>query len=210
MNCEIVKDLIPLYIDGCCSNDSRKAVEEHLKTCEDCKTLLEEMSVPQKEMPVPPSPVTFRKVNQWRASVLQSVLLFISFGLITLGVYLEARTPTGGFNGFWAYNLVIPSTGFMLSLANWYFVNHYKSKKQFTRWCWLSTLGITLIASLWTAWHYETTFFAELFRLGFFESVQLIFAMAVGLGAMYVFLAVLFCILSKLLSGKYATLLGKE
>ena len=28
MNCNIVKDLIPLYIDGCCSEESEKVVEE--------------------------------------------------------------------------------------------------------------------------------------------------------------------------------------
>ncbi|BCJ97545.1 DUF4825 domain-containing protein [Anaerocolumna chitinilytica] len=40
--CEIIKDLLPLYIDGVCSEDSKKAVEEHIKTCEDCKRELED------------------------------------------------------------------------------------------------------------------------------------------------------------------------
>lgn len=30
MNCDIVKDLIPLYIDGCCSEESKIAVKEHM------------------------------------------------------------------------------------------------------------------------------------------------------------------------------------
>ena len=37
MNCEIIKDLIPLYIDGCCSKESERAVEEHLSVCSECK-----------------------------------------------------------------------------------------------------------------------------------------------------------------------------
>ncbi len=40
--CEIIKDLLPLYIDGVCSEDSKNAVEEHIKTCEDCKRELED------------------------------------------------------------------------------------------------------------------------------------------------------------------------
>ena len=40
MNCEIVRDLLPLYEDGLCSEESRKAVEEHLKTCEACREAL--------------------------------------------------------------------------------------------------------------------------------------------------------------------------
>ncbi|SHL63655.1 Putative zinc-finger [Anaerocolumna jejuensis DSM 15929] len=41
-NCDIIKDLLPLYIDGVCSEDSKKAVEEHIKTCESCRKELED------------------------------------------------------------------------------------------------------------------------------------------------------------------------
>ena len=44
MNCEIVRDLLPLYEDGLCSEESCGAVEEHLKTCEACRKLLPEDS----------------------------------------------------------------------------------------------------------------------------------------------------------------------
>lgn len=50
MNCEIVRDLLPLYADGLCSEESRRAVEEHLKTCEACRKLLPEDPA---EMPSP-------------------------------------------------------------------------------------------------------------------------------------------------------------
>ena len=41
MKCEIIKDLIPLYCDGLCSDETRSAVEEHIARCEDCRRLLE-------------------------------------------------------------------------------------------------------------------------------------------------------------------------
>lgn len=34
VTCSIVEDLLPLYMDGCCSKDSQQAVVEHMKTCE--------------------------------------------------------------------------------------------------------------------------------------------------------------------------------
>ena len=37
MKCEIIRDLIPLYLDKVCSEDSRKLVEEHLAECSECK-----------------------------------------------------------------------------------------------------------------------------------------------------------------------------
>lgn len=41
--CEIIGDLLPLYIDGACSGESRKAVEEHLPGCEKCRKYYEQM-----------------------------------------------------------------------------------------------------------------------------------------------------------------------
>lgn len=38
MNCEVIKDLIPLYKEGICSNESKKLVEDHIKTCDRCKS----------------------------------------------------------------------------------------------------------------------------------------------------------------------------
>lgn len=37
MDCEVIKDLIPLYKEGICSKESKKLVEDHIKTCDRCK-----------------------------------------------------------------------------------------------------------------------------------------------------------------------------
>ena len=37
MNCRIADDLLPLYVDGVCSPDSRALLEEHLRTCPACR-----------------------------------------------------------------------------------------------------------------------------------------------------------------------------
>ena len=42
-NCEIIRDLLPLYKDQACSKETNTAVEEHLGECADCTKLLEEM-----------------------------------------------------------------------------------------------------------------------------------------------------------------------
>ena len=209
MNCDIVKDLIPLYIDGCCSNESKNVVEEHIKNCGDCKKLFEDMKSPSDIVEVTKAPKTFSKLNDWKASVLQSVLLFLSFALITVGVALEAKTPSGLLNGFWALNLVIPATGFMLSLANWYFVKVYKSRKSFSNCALLATLGITLSAYIWSAFHYEMNLF-DLFAGNDFANVLGILHALLLQNSIGILLTVVFCILSKTLSNQYAKMLGKE
>ena len=42
-DCEIIKDLIPLYVDGVCSEESKAKVEEHIEHCPDCLMTVERM-----------------------------------------------------------------------------------------------------------------------------------------------------------------------
>ena len=45
MKCEIIRDLIPLYLDKVCSEDSRKLVEEHLAECSECRKYMKELEL---------------------------------------------------------------------------------------------------------------------------------------------------------------------
>ena len=44
IECYIVQDLLPLYIDHACSKQTTEDIEGHLQSCESCKKLYEEMS----------------------------------------------------------------------------------------------------------------------------------------------------------------------
>lgn len=209
MDCNIIRDLIPLYIDGCCSKESEKVVEEHIISCDECKKLFEDMKLPSGMMAVTEAPKRLSKVNDWKASVLQSVLLFVSFALITVGVALEAKTPSGLGNSFWALNLVIPATGFMLSLANWYFVRSYACRKNFSASSSLITLAITIGAYVWADFHYELDVIGVLAERGIADKIEFINSLILYYG-MGILLTVVFCTLSKILSDKYARMLGKE
>ncbi len=200
MDCNMVKDLIPLYIDGCCSAESKKAVEEHMEECDSCRKLYEDMNTPSDIISVTDAPMIMGRLNEWKASVLQSVLLFLSFALIAVGVAFESRTPPGIMNGFWAVNFVIPTTGFMLSLANWYFVRLYRSRKIFSYGSLIATLGITLCAYIWSIFHYD------MWSVNIFEAwTALLHFYGIG-----ILLTAFSCFFSKILSDKYAKMLGKE
>lgn len=209
MNCNTIKDLLPLYVDGCCSEESEKLVQEHIDECAECRKLFEDMKAPSNMITVPNAPKVFSKLNDWKASVLQSVLLFLSFGLITIGVALEARTPTGLLNGFWALNLVVPATGFMLSLANWYFIRVYKNRKSFSNYSFVTTLAITLCAYVWSGLHYEINLFDLLAGNDFANILEFTYSSFL-LNGIGILLTVAFCVLSKILSNQYAKMLGKE
>ncbi len=38
-SCEVIQDLLPLYIDEVCSEESQKVIEEHLQECPKCKAI---------------------------------------------------------------------------------------------------------------------------------------------------------------------------
>lgn len=42
-SCEVIQDLLPLYLDGVCSAQSRTAVEQHLRECPACRSFLDTM-----------------------------------------------------------------------------------------------------------------------------------------------------------------------
>lgn len=41
--CNIIRDLLPLYCDEICSEESKEMIEEHLPTCQECNKILEKM-----------------------------------------------------------------------------------------------------------------------------------------------------------------------
>ena len=43
MNCNVIYDLLPVYLDGLCSEESKQIIEEHVKECEMCRKNLEDM-----------------------------------------------------------------------------------------------------------------------------------------------------------------------
>ena len=48
-DCEIVRDILPLYLDSVCSPSSREIIDEHLKTCPDCAAYLEDIRASEAE-----------------------------------------------------------------------------------------------------------------------------------------------------------------
>ena len=210
MDCNIIRDLLPLYIDACCSEESEICIEAHLAECAHCKEIYESMKEPYEAISTPVVPSELHRLNDWKASVLQSALLFGSFFVIAVGVSLEGKTPSGFSNSFWALNLVVPVTGFMLSLANWFFLRLYKSRKLFSVCSSLATFAFTGGAYAWAVWHYEMIDIASLFAdcdaaLFFDVMHSLFFLYGIGFA-----LTAVFCVLSGVLSSLYARMLGKE
>lgn len=193
MNCNVIKDLLPLYIDQCCSSESEELVREHLEGCANCRDDDAKMRKCWSPRPEKLPDVSFRPIRLWGASILQSVMLFLSFAVLAIGVVLEGNSPTGETNGLWAVALIVPATGYLLSLTNWFFVRSYKNRKRFSNGSFIATFVITVAGYIWAAIHYT-------------DGIMLRSPLVWG----GIALSVVFCVLSKVLSNQYALLLGRE
>lgn len=90
MNCNIIKDLIPLCSEGLCSEESEKQIKEHIRDCEKCRMLYEhapqnsEGDTPKAE--TPPEKNIFKKVNKKlkRHRIVDIILLLFIAGIIAV------------------------------------------------------------------------------------------------------------------------------
>ncbi|GLC89609.1 anti-sigma factor family protein [Lysinibacillus piscis] len=98
MNCNIIKDLLPLYVDGVCSNETYKAVEEHIGQCKACQSHLAMLQ--QEVTYIPPLPeevkkaiAPFKKIKRKRYFHMIAAIA-ITFMVMVIGmmVYQEVGT----------------------------------------------------------------------------------------------------------------------
>lgn len=88
MKCDIIKDLLPSYIDGLTSNESNMEIESHMKDCVQCREILDEMKseIVTENIEVNKGNIKpFKKLNR---KVLRAVLITFAACIAIVGVYL--------------------------------------------------------------------------------------------------------------------------
>ncbi len=66
ITCEVIRDLMPLYVDDVLSSDSKTLVEEHLETCEDCTDYYHALKEPEgdyKQMRKSDEKAAFKRIK---------------------------------------------------------------------------------------------------------------------------------------------------
>lgn len=62
ISCNIIKDILPLYVEVLASEDTRKIVEDHIGECDDCKKEFEEM----KSLTISPMDIDTKPIEKVR------------------------------------------------------------------------------------------------------------------------------------------------
>ena len=99
--CKIVEDMLPIYYDGVCSEESAMLIEEHLKNCTQCSRLLTDLhtEIEISEKPVDDLKPLVRIQKKWK----KSKRVYLRTGIcVTLAVLVLVMTV---FSGIWYLSL---------------------------------------------------------------------------------------------------------
>lgn len=87
LNCEIVRDLLPSYVEGLTSPASNTAIENHLAGCAECTASLKRMREPEETQPKPSPELDYLKKLRRRSTVRSLIVCII---LMALGISILA------------------------------------------------------------------------------------------------------------------------
>lgn len=93
VSCNVIEDLIPLYVEDMLSEDSKKLVEAHLDKCEECRGYLEELKEIDK-LPIETDTEPLRKIQKtlqkkkWTTTIL-TTLIALFIGALSV-IYITA------------------------------------------------------------------------------------------------------------------------
>lgn len=82
IKCDVVKEMLPLYVDDLCSEENRKLVDDHLKNCGKCREALSAL----KSSISPESTVNKKETQKQRTSYkkIRTRVFLLCTGLIIL------------------------------------------------------------------------------------------------------------------------------
>ena len=162
--CDVVQDLLPLYVDGVCSADSRQLVEAHLAECDDCRRVLADLQESETEAAFhADAKAVIRAHNKHQSKTALALGVLISVFLTgVMGVMLYVTLK-----GWSDWQTTITVGASLLFLAGLTAVPLLASSKRLTKAIVFSTLALVLVILC------EEAFFGEESGL---ETLQIITA----------------------------------
>lgn len=96
-DCQLIEDLLPLYVDGLLSEASRDLVDDHLATCADCRDLLasleedrdrELVPLASYDVPVEEFSKNIKRYRRWVKIVVALALVLMAFAGSVMTLFL--------------------------------------------------------------------------------------------------------------------------
>ena len=88
MKCEIIKDLLPSYIDGLTSSESNFEIEEHMKNCPQCKEIFEQMNTEVRTENIEYNKEEIKPFKKLNKRVFRAVVITLIVCIVAVGGYM--------------------------------------------------------------------------------------------------------------------------
>ena len=88
ISCNIAKDLMIPYLDGICSDESVKLVDEHIRECSECREYLENISSDEREKET----LELQKIRKMNLIMkIRLIMIFVVPFVLSVMIYWETR-----------------------------------------------------------------------------------------------------------------------
>ena len=121
VSCSIIEDLLPLYCDNICSEESKQMVEGHLRDCEHCAQMLRDLraeskiSLQDKKINEQEGAVLGKMARSWKKSLLKSFVKGITVAAVIFCVAFVAYYGLSVYQGSMVIPEQVEATGYRVS-----------------------------------------------------------------------------------------------
>ena len=124
-NCEIIQDLLPLYIDDVASKESRSMIEEHIKSCSDCRNMLSKMQSDGEEIKFKTETAEIGVLKMIKKKIMKThVIVGIVSALLVIAAVISLATHAAGAKAigfdFWIMGAIIAGLLFINAFFGMY------------------------------------------------------------------------------------------
>lgn len=97
MNCDVIRDLLPLYADGAVSEKTKALINDHLQTCPECRHFYSGINHGVHSFEYPEKPGNYhysevaRKIKATRLAELAAVGIVITAAMIAIADSMTSR-----------------------------------------------------------------------------------------------------------------------
>lgn len=91
VECEVIQDLLPLYVEDLASEKSRELVEEHLRTCENCRIDVEKMQQENPQVKYAQEVDPWKKIRRKIRRDKITVGVIVAFLVVAVMIVLQGK-----------------------------------------------------------------------------------------------------------------------
>ena len=111
IDCEVIKDLLPSYVDGIVSEETREIIREHISNCNECREEYKRMDITIETKSVEKKQIDFLKGINIKSRNALLLLIGISGALFCLCLCLIGKETNETVFGFCLFLMLIMMAG---------------------------------------------------------------------------------------------------